>query len=183
MDFVRVLKFLLETFERNHMDFALIGGLALQSAGITRSTMDIDMLILATEDQKVKDIMCGQGYELIHQSEDVLNFCHPTREFGRVDFLLAHRRYAAAMLHRAEEKDIFEGQFKIKVLRVEDQIGLKVQSSSNDPQRLLQDMADIQGLIKEHHAQLDMELLREYFGLFARTDELEKIIKDIKDAD
>jgi len=183
MDFIRVFKFLLEAFEKEHIDFALIGGLALQSAGISRSTLDIDMLILATEGQKIKDIMCAQGYELIHESKDVLNFCHSAREFGRLDFLLAHRKYALAMLRRAGEKDIFGGQFKIKVLRFEDQIGLKVQSSSNDPRRRLQDMADVQGLVKEHYAQLDMKLLKEYFDLFGRTDELGKIIKDVKGAD
>jgi predicted nucleotidyltransferase len=183
MDFIRVFKFLLEAFKREHIDFALIGGLALQSAGISRSTLDIDMLILATEGQKIKDIMRDQGYELIHESKDVLNFCHPAREFGRVDFLLAHRKYALAMLRRAEEKDIFSGQFKIRVLRVEDQIGLKVQSSSNDPRRRLQDMADIQGLIKEYYTQLDMKLLKEYFGLFDRVDELKQILNDIKDVD
>ena len=69
------------------------------------------------------------------------------------------------------------------MLHIEDQIGLKVQSSSNDPRRRLQDMADIQGLVKEHYAQLDMKLLKEYFGLFDRADELEKIVNDIKDAD
>jgi hypothetical protein len=183
MDFIRVFKFLLEAFEREHIDFALIGGLALQSAGISRSTLDIDMLILATEGRKIKDIMCAQGYELIHESKDVLNFCHPGMEFGRVDFLLAHRKYALSMLQHAEGKDIFSGQFKIKVLRVEDQIGLKVQSSSNDPRRRLQDMADIQELIKEHFTNLDMKLLKEYFDLFDRTGELKKIINDIKNVD
>ena len=62
----------------------------------------------------------------------------------------------------------------MKVLTVEDQIGLKVQSSSNDPERLHQDMADIELLIKNNYRNLDLNLLREYFSLFERKEEFEK---------
>jgi len=96
--------------------------------------------------------------------------------------LLAHRKYAVTMLKRAEEKEILEGKFKVNVLTVEDQIGLKVQSSSNDPERLHQDMADIELLIKNNYHDLDLNLLREYFSLFERKEEFEKIIVRIDNA-
>ena len=59
------------------------------------------------------------------KSEDVITFYGQRVELGRVDFLLAHRKYAVAMLGRAEKQGIFGGKFKIKVVRIEDQIGLK----------------------------------------------------------
>lgn len=183
MDFILVFKFLLETFQREKIDFALIGGFALQASGVTRTTRDIDLLILSENSRKIKDIMLKHGYKLIHESEDVLNFLSDKIELGRVDFLLAHRKYAIQMLKRAEEKEVIGKEFKIKVLRVEDQIGLKVQSSSNDPQRLHQDMADIEWLIKNNYPKLDIELLREYFRLFDRERELHKIIEEIKYVD
>lgn len=180
MDFVLVFKFLLETFKREKIDFALIGGLALQAAGITRTTRDIDLLILSESAEKIKNILLRRGYELIHESEDVLNFAGKKLELGRIDFLLAHRKYACAMLKRAEEKLVLEGKFKIKVLKIEDLIGLKMQASSNDPQRLHQDIADIKSLIKNNYSALDMGLVREYFGLFDREKELDNIIAEIK---
>jgi len=180
MDFILVFKFILENFKREKIDFALIGGFALQSTGITRTTRDIDLLILSEDKDKIKNIMLNAGYKILHESEDVLNFLSDKFELGRVDFLLAHRKYAVSMLKRAEEKEVLEGKFKIKIIKIEDQVGLKVQSSSNDPSRLRQDMADIELLIKNHYNNLDMKLLREYFQLFNREKELDKIIKEIK---
>jgi predicted nucleotidyltransferase len=182
VDFFLVFKFILETFKSEKIDFALIGGLALQAAGLPRTTRDIDLLILSKDSPKIKDIMTKTGYGLLHESEDVLNFSSDKIELGRVDFLLAHRKYAISMLQRAEEKPVLEGKFKVKVLKVEDIIGLKVQSSSNDPERFHQDMADIELLIKKYYIEIDKDLLREYFGLFGREKEFDKIISGIRNA-
>ena len=104
MDFVGVFRFLLDSFQREGIDFLLIGGFALEAQGVSRTTLDIDMLILADKSKKIKDIMAKGGYELIHESEDMLNFCGKNTSLGRVDFLLAHRKYAKAMLERSEVK-------------------------------------------------------------------------------
>ena len=180
MDFVLVFKFLIENFNRQNIDFAIIGGFALHFGGIARTTRDIDLLVLSESSNKIKDIMLKNGYKLLHESEDVLNFYSENLQLGRVDFLLAHRKYAIAMLKSAQEKDILEGKSKVRVLKIEDQIGLKVQSSSNDPQRLHQDMADIELLIKNNYPKLDLNVIREYFELFGRIEELEGILKGMK---
>jgi len=126
--------------------------------------------------------MLKAGYELIHESEDVLNFASKKFELGRVDFLLAHRKYALAMLERADEKLVLDGRFKIKVIRIEDLIGLKLQASINDHKRLRQDMADIEQLIRDNHSKFDMNLVKEYFQLFDRERDLQEIVKEIKNA-
>jgi predicted nucleotidyltransferase len=183
MEFLAVMEFLIRAFQRENIDFAVIGGLALQAAGVTRTTCDIDVLILREDKEKVKETMFRQGYELLHESEDVINFYGQRVELGRVDCLLAHRKYAVAMLGRAEQQEVFGGKFKMKVVRIEDQIGLKVQSSSNDPRRLYQDMADIESLVKIHSRRLDLELVREYFMIFGREEELDAALKRIRDAE
>lgn len=182
MDFVSTFKFLINNFNRQNIRFAVIGGMALQFSGITRTTLDIDFLIASEDASKVKDIMLKKSYNIIHESEDVLNFVNEKLDLGRVDFLLAHRKYSIAMLKRAEEKEIFGGKLKIRMLKIEDLIGLKVQSSSNDPRRLHQDMADIESLIRHRYPDLDLDILREYFGLFDRAGELDKILNKIKNA-
>ena len=182
MDFALIFKFLIENLTREKIDFALVGGFALQAVGITRTTRDIDLLVLSQDSPKIKEIMLKHRYELLHESEDVLNFSSKDVELGRVDFLLAHRKYALAMLKRAKEESVFGGTFKIKVLRVEDQVGLKIQASSNDPKRLHQDMADIRMLIETHYPKLDIQLIREYFSLFNREKELDGLLREIKDA-
>ncbi len=182
MNFALIFKFLIENLTREKIDFALMGGLALQAAGITRTTRDIDLLVLSGDSPKIKEIMLKHRYELLHESEDILNFAGKNFGLGRVDFLLAHRKYTLAMLERAKEESVLGGKFKIKVLLVEDQIGLKVQASSNDPKRLYQDMADVRTLMETHYPKLDIDLIREYFSLFNREKELDDIIKETKDA-
>lgn len=169
-------------FAEEQIEFALMGGLALQTAGIVRTTRDIDLIVLSENAVKIKSILGACGYKLLHESRDILNFESKDMELGRVDFLLAHRKYAKEMLNRAKAKILFEGT-KIKVLMNEDIIGLKVQASSNDPNRYLQDMADIKALMRQHCATLDIKLLREYFGLFNRQKELEDLLKEIKRAE
>ena len=182
MDFVLVFKFLIKTLNQEKIDFALIGGFALQAAGIARTTRDIDLLILSKDAEKIKNIMFKHAYELMHESEDVLNFKGKKFELGRVDFLLAHRKYALAVLKRSEGKPIFSGKFNVKVIKIEDLIGFKVQASSNDPERLPQDIADIKSLIKNNYSSFDMTIIKEYFALFEREKELDNIIAEIKNA-
>jgi len=84
MNFVLVFKFLSEKLRANNIDFALMGGFALQSAGITRTTMDIDLLILRESSFQVKEIMLKHRYKLIHESDDVLNFISDDFQLGKV---------------------------------------------------------------------------------------------------
>ena len=177
MDFESVFAMLIDRFQKEEICFALMGGFAMHACGYSRSTEDIDMLVLNEDMPKVKKIMGDLGYESLHESGDVSNFKGKLRELGRVDFLHAHRHYTKNMLQRAKGCCIFNGKRTVKVLLPEDIIGLKVQSSANDPDRHHRDMADIEALMRCNAGQLDLNLIREYFALFAREDELNAILK------
>ena len=84
------------------------------------------------------------------------------------------------MLERAQETDILNGQFRVKVIIPEDLIGLKVQSSSNDPARYYLDMADIEEMIRINYKNLKLDLIEEYFKLFHREAELEGILQRVR---
>ena len=66
------------------------------------------------------------------------------------------------MLERAEEKEIFGGELKIKVLKPEDLIGLKLQAVKNNPSRKEMDIADIKALVSAQQEPLDWPLIRGY---------------------
>lgn len=182
MDFEKVLTFLLENFTKYKIRYALMGGFALHAAGYSRATQDIDILILKEDMPKIKKLLQNLGYNVAHESEDVVNFKGAMRELGQIDFLLAHRKYTKNMLKRARECGILQSKFKMKVLIPEDIIGLKVQSTANDPKRYTRDLADIEELLRLHHDHLDMTLLKEYFSLFDRENELNTLLQRIKDA-
>lgn len=176
MDFISVLEFLLTQLRKESVDFAFIGGFALQAAGISRSTGDIDFLVPSQDAEKIRKIMALKGYKLLHESPDVLNFLGESSALGRVDFLLAHRKYALAMLARANHKKVLDAM-DVKVVRPEDLIGLKVQAVANTPERRDKDFGDVRELLKMHRATLDLELIREYFRIFGMEPDLDKLLQ------
>ena len=182
MDFEKIFTFLLKNFKKYNIQYALMGGFALHAAGYTRATQDIDILIRKEDMPKVKKLLLSLGYEVLHESEDVVNLRGMIKELGQIDFVLAHRQYAQNMLKRAQEYGILNNKFKLKVLVPEDIIGLKVQAMANDPGRQSRDWADIEKLAALHKDKLDQKLLREYFSLFGREKEWDKLLEKHKNA-
>ncbi|MFQ5901481.1 MAG: hypothetical protein ACE5IH_07995, partial [Thermodesulfobacteriota bacterium] len=86
--------------------------------------------------------------------------------FGEVDFFHAFRTYSLSMLQRAADKKVFDGTAAVKVLRVEDLIGYKVQGMANDESRKALALSDIESLLKINADDIDWPLIKEYFDLF-----------------
>ncbi len=181
MNFPKVLKTLQEEFEKNHIDFALLGGLAIHALGISRTTRDIDCLVLLSDSKKVDELMKRLGYEALQMTEDIANYVSKDWEMGRVDILFAHRKYAVAMLQRAQTIALFGGT--VKSLTPEDIIGLKIQSSTNDPDRTHKDLADVETLLKTYAKILNWDLVREYFQIFGREGEFKELQKRFQNAE
>jgi transcriptional regulator of heat shock response len=58
-------------------------------------------------------------------------------------------------------------------------IGLKVQSSTNDPSRQRLDMADIVRLLRAER-NVDMQQVRDYFRVFEREKELDALLAELE---
>lgn len=175
MNFKKVFKMLITEFQKNKLDFALIGGQAMFFMKVVRATFDIDFLANLNDADKIDKIMKTNAYDIVHKTIDIANYSSKDTTLGQVDFLFAHRKYAIKMLENAVEKNIFD--YKIKVIRAEDMIGLKVQSIANDVKRQHQDIADIEKILEKNYNELDLEKIREYFVLFDMEEEFKKIIK------
>lgn len=87
------------------------------------------------------------------------------------------------MLERAQKKSVLQGSTEIYVVEPEDLIGLKIQAITNDRHRYYQDMADIQMIIRNKYTILDFDRIREYFELFDKLDDYNKLTNDIKNAE
>lgn len=166
MDFKLVMERLLTAFEREGVNYALMGGFALGVLGVPRATADIDFLMLLDDMEKAHTIMTGLGYELRYKSENVSQYVSPQRLFGQIDCLHAFREISQSMLQRARTRTVFNGELTLRVLQAEDVIGLKMQAIANDPLREHRDMADIEALMKLYGTTLDWQLLQSYFELF-----------------
>jgi predicted nucleotidyltransferase len=181
MNFKVALQNLLRRFSETGVEAALSGGLALSTMGVFRFTKDIDFVILEESAQTVAEIMTELGYEKQDfSSVEILSYISPLRALGQVDFLVARRKYSRAMVKRALEMSVMDGELTVKVLRVEDLIGLKLQALANDPKnRYAVDAPDIQRLLKLHAGRIDMDQVREYFRIFEKEGLLEEWLREI----
>jgi len=171
LDLQRVLDDLGAALRANGIEHALIGGLALAAHGIPRATMDVDFLVAAERAEALDAVMRARGYRSLQLTPDVANYVSDRAKDGRVDVLFARRGYTRAMLARAVER----GASRVPVVDAADLIGLKVQSSSNDPRRARLDLADIDRLLDL--PEVDLARVREYFSLFEREAQLDDLLR------
>ena len=167
MDFKQVTKRLVSAFKEQKVGYALMGGFALGVWGVVRTTIDMDFLVSRDDIEKVHSIMSAMGYDLQYKTENVSQYVSSVGVFGEVDFLHAFREISMRMLKNARDVEIFNGEITIKVLRVEDIIGLKVQAIANDASRTDKDLADIEGLLAGNKGSIDWTVLQSYFSLFS----------------
>jgi hypothetical protein len=158
------------------VDHALIGGLALAAHGAARATVDLDLLADGGRSDDVDRILRQRGYDCLQRTEHVANYASQEAARGRVDFLFARRERGKAILARASAREVL-GE-SIRVVDASDLIGLKVQSSSNDPSRRRRDLADIERLLGR--AEVDLNRVREYFRLFDREKELDALLAEAR---
>lgn len=167
MNLRSTLKLAHTLLDQHNVNHALIGGLAMACYGSTRATVDLDLLIDENHKEEVKSMFLSQGFTLVNESEEVLQFAG----IGYVDVILARRPISRKILLESN----LGGPEGIKFVRTEDLIGLKIQAYVNDSQRELQDKADIQFLI-ENVSDLDWQRIKLYADLFDQWG----VIDDIK---
>lgn len=151
-------------FDDENIDFALIGGLALGALGYQRFTNDIDLVIHEEDRERVQRILSSHGYTAFSEDTEFLEF----QGKCPIDILIARRPISKKML-----KDAIEiPHLKIKSLRAEDIIGLKIQSFATSPKREFKEKADIQALIERLENTLDWEKIKTYADLFGKWSEI-----------
>ena len=160
----------LSMFARNDTQPALIGGLAVVAHQVIRATKDVGFLVAAETADKVHDALLNLGYQCLYRSEDAANYVRGTEG---LDLLFAHRPLARRLLAQASERETPLG--RLRVISVEGLIGFKLQGFVNDATRT-RDLDDIRALLQIHRASLDMDELREYFGLFNKPELLNELL-------
>ncbi|MBP7795671.1 MAG: nucleotidyltransferase [Elusimicrobiales bacterium] len=164
MEIEKILKKILKEFGKEYVNYGLIGGFAIGIYGIIRATMDIDFLLSEKDVEKVIDITKKMGYRIFNRSDYVLQVNHKKEDFGNIDFLIARGEIGKDMLDKCVEKRVFDDY--IRVLRLEDIIGLKIQSYKNDPKRYIKENYDIEWIMEENGKKLDWERIKKYYVLF-----------------
>jgi hypothetical protein len=179
MNFELVLRRVIGGLEAASVSYALIGGFALALRGVQRATMDLDLILMLEDMEKAAALLHACGYRRVFHSENVSHYESAEPDWGRIDILHAFRGPTLGMLARAEAIPVLDN-FSVKVVHIEDLIGLKVQALVNAPQRAERDWADIRLLLAaagEQGLALDWRLITDYLEIF----HLETRLPELKD--
>ena len=174
MQFDDVLRTFARFFEREHVRYAVIGGLALQAWGYSRFTRDVDMVVERAARDRVVSFVESLGYETLHLSEGYSNHLHPDASYGRVDFMYVDADTAAKLFPEATSRAIV-GDFAAPVPKPEHLLAMKAIAMKNSPQRVLIDSPDVQFLLGLPG--VDRAAVRDYFarhGLLELFDAIER---------
>ena len=150
------------------VQFALIGGLAVNAHARPRATADIALLVGVSDRQNLQHALESLGYKRLDEREDIASYI---RGSERVDAVFARRKHAVAFL---DEATPIGGYVNLPVVSAEALVALKLQGFNNDPRRL-QDLADIIAIVDHQGAALDVERLRQYFELFDQLPLFEEL--------
>ena len=180
VNFFNVIQQVVGELERQGIRYALIGGLAMGLRGAQRATTDLDFILMLEDLPRAAAILEGAGYRCVFRSENVSHYEAADEAWGRIDLLHAFRGPSLGMLARAELMEVGAGLL-IRVVHLEDLVGLKVQAMVNDPSRTIQDWDDIRLMLQAAGRQgraLDWELMEDYLRRFGWHDKL-PLLKEI----
>jgi len=177
VDFKQVLSLFIIDLNNHKIHFGYSFGFAMGLLGLNRSTVDLDFLINIDDISKVKNFLINIGYELLYESENVLQFVSPLSDFGEIDIIVAKREISLTMLKNIQKFTILNNSVEINVLSPEDIIGLKLQAIKNDKEREVIDLNDIKFLIKNHRLNLDK--IKEYAKILNMKSYIDTIIEDV----
>lgn len=146
MDFVKVLEELARFLEGREIPYAVIGGVGLAGYGMSRATVDLDLVVDGRSQDAVIGHMESLGYDTLHRSSGYSNHQHPIPEMGGVDFVYVRGETSRGLFAAARSLEGPGGR-AVPVPSPEHLIAMKVVAMKNDPSRTYQDMADIRFLL------------------------------------
>lgn len=176
MDFARVYGLLASFLESRGARVAVVGGLGLHGHGVTRATVDLDLLVEADVQDGLVGFLESLGYETLYRSVGFSNHLHADSALGRVDLVYVDPETARRLFASCEPR-LQLGSRTALVPRAEHLVAMKVQAMKNDPSRELQDLADVQALLRLPG--VDDAQVRSYFakaGLLDRYDEIRRAL-------
>jgi hypothetical protein len=176
MDFARVYGMVAAFLEERGARVAVIGGLGLHGHGVTRATVDLDLVAEAAVQDALVAFLESHGYETLYRSAGYSNHVHTVDGLGRVDLVYVDPETAETLFSGCAPR-LELGSRVALVPRAEHLAAMKVEAMKNDESRELQDLADIQALLRIPG--VDAPEVRGYFqraGLLDRYDAIERTL-------
>ena len=132
-------------FEREQLDYAVIGAFALYGYGYVRATQDIDFVTRLQNQNKIIGFLENVGFETLNRSDGFSNHLHPIGS-TRVDFVYIDGS-TAEEIFGATTKIVLFDTITVPVVNAEHLIALKLFAAQNNPDRLFKELSDIKELL------------------------------------
>jgi hypothetical protein len=175
MSMTDICKELIGFFNREKMDFGIIGAFALYAFGYIRATKDIDFIARIENQKKVVAYLESLGFQTTNCTNAFSNHLHPIGAV-RVDMMYVEGTTANEIFRTTEKKVIYE-DLVAPVVSPEHFIAMKLFAIHCNPQRRLKDLSDIKEIMARSNC--DREFVRKYFKKYGQEDEYVKIINEI----
>ena len=94
-------------------EFVLIGGHAVNAHGYDRTTIDLDFLVLGSDQVAWKKIMSRLGYSPFHETKAFIQFAPDSGGAMRIDLMLVDAPTFEKLTHGSEEKNYGSRQIKV----------------------------------------------------------------------
>jgi hypothetical protein len=177
LDFERVMREIGRFFEREGLNYAVIGAFALHAYGLTRATRDLDFVTEFSAQQNLVAFLNSLGYETLYLSSGYSIHLHREPAMGRLDFVYVSGETNELLFGSICKMIRMEG-ISVPVPRAEHLAAMKIQAMKNDPKRTFQEMSDI--LFLMNLPGIDKNEIKEYFekcGLIEKFYEIQKLIE------
>jgi hypothetical protein len=164
-------KLLVNFFEQEKIEYAVIGAFALYAYGYTRTTSDVDFITKIEYQERIVAYLESLGFETLNRSEGFSNHLHPIGEL-RIDVVYVAGETANIIFESTKNRFVFE-DLELPVTSPEHLIALKLFAIQNDPGRKYRELADIKEIFRLTN--LDREIVQYLFvkyGLKEYCDEI-----------
>jgi hypothetical protein len=174
MELKRQFNLLKEFFEREKIDYALIGAFALYAYGYTRATCDLDFITRIESQNKIITYLESLGFETLQKSEGYSNH-QPPVGFAGIDLVYVGGETAKIIFKAVRQLLMFEN-LNLPVVSPEHLIALKLFAIKNEPKRKFKELADIKEVLQ--HTPLDKEVIRDYFKKYRLEAYYDEVVEE-----
>jgi len=124
----------------------LIGGMALPAFDVVRQTVDMDCLMVDTQEGELHGVLTQAGYREIQRTEGFVQYASPSVYLTDVDVMLVDAATFEKVVDRSQPLDI--GRAVMRVPCAEHMIMLKLHAMKNNPKRGIRDLGDIVEILR-----------------------------------
>jgi hypothetical protein len=166
-----IFEAMVDFFNRERMEYAVIGAFSLHAFGYVRATRDIDFITRLAYQKSIVKFLVSLGFETLQRTDAFSNHVHPVGN-ARIDIMYVENETAEKIFSSTQRSLLFE-KLELPVVSPEHLIALKLFAAHSDSSRKFREFSDIQEVMKR--TRVDRTVVRNYFKKYGFEDMYEEI--------